>query len=818
MPFSASRRCIAIAISLVLAHAPAMAQQSATRYEISLPEQSLADSLRALGKAAHVNIVFEPDAVQGKRAPRLNGNYTPDEALERLLAGSGLDVRPTAGGSYAVESHPPAPTRGNKQVERERVRDGAYTFDPLLVIGKVEGFSATRMPTALKDIPQSVSIITKETLREQNARTLDQAFNWATGITMTRATSVKHKFYARGFDISTYHIDGGASLGISEGNTAGLDLSQYERIELLRGADALFGGNGAPSASVSLTRKRPLAEPTASIALSAGSWSNYRAEADLSDRITADGRLRGRVVAAREDQEYYYDNAERKMSKLYAVLDYDATDSTRLMLGGSRENSRRIPMQDGLPRYSDGSDPHLPRDTGLTFPWARIRANTSEVFAQAEQGLGERWRIKAGVTKLRSEDVGLYPSIRSSINPVTKRMTSRPTVQDTGGEVDQTSFDLNLTGSFDWNGRAQELVLGADAMRLDTTTIVEALTVGGPVVNPFDFDPGLYPPPTSSPFGAVSRTGIQIRQHGVYAAIKLRPLERWAVTLGARNNFISAASQLALRLGPIPLINVSSRSSDSGVLTPYGGVVFDINARYSLYASYAQVFNANTQSKAGGGILDPSRGTNLEAGLKGAWHDGRLNGSLALFKIEQDNVAETDPGNPSIPGTTCCFIAVRQESKGVEAELSGLLTPGWQFSAGYTFNINRKFDGSTLSTQTPRHLFKLWTTYQLPGNASDWNIGGGVTAQTENYTQSTACAVFDSIGRCIGSAVPYRSVQGFYSVTTLRVEYRLSSSWNLALNVENLFDRRYYQTIGNPVAGNWYGAPRNWMLTLRGQF
>jgi len=823
MPFSASRCCIAIAIavSLGLAARPAMAQQPATRYEIRLPEQSLADSLRALGKAAHVNIVFEPDAVQGKRAPMLDGRYTAAEALERLLADSGLDLRSTAGGSFAIEPPRamPAPTREQVTADAASPRTAAFTFDPLLVIGKAEGFSATRMPTALKDVPQSVSIITQDTLQEQNARSLDQALGWATGITLARATSTRNKFISRGFDVGTYHVDGGAALGISEINGAGLDLSQYDRIEVLRGADALFGGGGDPGASVNLTRKRPLADPMANITLSAGSWNNYRAEADLSDRITADGRLRGRMVAVREDQAYHYDNAGRKMSKLYAVFDYDASDSTRLTLGGSREDSSRISVEKGLPRYSDGADPHLPRDTGLTFPWARIRANISEGFAQVEQGLGERWRFKAGATKLRTEETGIYPEISAAINPVTNRLSGFPSAQDTRTETDQTSFDVNLTGSFDWNGRAQELVLGADAVRMDYQTHLESLTVTGPLINPFDFDPGLYPRPIASPFAFSTLLDVRTRQHGVYAAIKLRPAARWAVTLGARNNFTRTESRLALRFGPFPLANIALHSGDGGVLTPYGGMVYELNDRYSLYASYAQVFNANSTTMANGSPLGPSRGTNLEAGLKGAWHDGRLNGSVALFKIDQDNVGVTDPRHASIPGTACCVIPVTQRSKGVEAELSGLLAPGWQLSAGYTFDINRRYDGALLSTQTPRHLFKLWTTYQLPGNASDWSIGGGVTAQTENYTANTACAAFDPVtGACIGNEVPFRAVQGFYSVTTLRVEYRLADHWNLALNVDNLFDRRYYQTISNPSAGNWYGAPRNWMLTLRGQF
>lgn len=825
MPFPASRHCrvavaIIVAVSPGLGSLPALAQSTATRHEITLPEQALADALRALGQVAQVNVVFDPEAVRGKRAPALDGRYTPAEALARLLAGSGLDARPTPGGSYAIE--PPSASspaaRTSDAAEASRMRDGTYTFDPLRVIGKVEGFSATRMPTALKDIAQSVSIIGRETLQEQNAYTLDRAMNWATGITTTRASSTQSGFSARGFDINAYHVDGGAPLSIDVGNTAGMDLSQYERIELLRGADALFGGNGAPGGSVNLARKRPLADPAASLAVSAGSWDTYRAEMDLSDRISADGRLRGRLVAAHENQAYFYDNAQRRMNKLYAVLDYDASARTRLTLGGTREDTMRIPFNNGLPRYSDGADPHLPRSTGLTFPWARIRGNTSEVFAQAEQGLGERWRVKAGATRINSGDAGLFPRMSSAIHPATGRRTGPPTAQDYRMEVEQTSLDLNLAGSFDWNGRVQEVVLGADAMRADLRTDTEGRRVTGPAVNPFDFDPGLYPAPVASPYDPVSGFGMQMRQHGIYAAFKLRPLEHWAITLGARNNFIRTHTTMLMRSGPVSLPGMSLRKSDSGVLTPYASVVYALNARYSLYASLAEVFNGNTGVMANGSVLDPVRGTNREAGIKGFWHDGRLNGSVALFKIEQDNVPQQDPNPPLAAGPNCCFIPVTQRSKGVEAELSGVLAPGWQLGAGYTFNINRKSSGATLNTATPKHLLKLWTHYQLPGRASDWAIGGGVTAQTRNYSESLVCREVAPSGFCVGDQILHRNVQGFYTVATLRADYRLAERWNVAMNLGNLLDRRYYQSVGTPIGGNWYGEPRNWTLTLRGQF
>jgi outer-membrane receptor for ferric coprogen and ferric-rhodotorulic acid len=825
MSFSAKHCCLAIAISLSLGALPALAQQTTTPYALNLPEQPLRDSLLALGKATHVNIVFDPAVVAGRRAPVLRGQYAPGEALERLLAGSGLSAQQTPGGSYTVE--PPqaqgSSPSGTRPANSSRIAGDASntnTLDTVVVTAKVEGFSATRMPTPLKEIPQSVSVITQDTLREQNANDLSKAFNWATGITVTQNGSVSDQYLARGFAIDLMHVDGGGPL---LGNGMGgmmrrQDLSEYERVELLRGADALFGGSGLPGGSINLVRKRPLPENAASVSASAGSWDNYRVEADLSGKLVTDGRLRGRLVAVNESQHYFYDIAKRRMSKVYAVTEYDLLPHTRLTLGGSFEHTPDfVQFPDGLPRYANGADPHLPRSTALAFPWAKNTSTAQEGFAQLEQSFGERWKLKAGATHTRQEQDGVVPSFRSSINPVT-HLVALPSAIDPRIRVRQTAFDLTLTGGFDWHGHAQELVFGVDYSRMAGNPNLTYLQVSGPPLDPFNFDPMRYSA-ASSPFSLRMGGSLEAWERGLYAAFKLRPADRWAVTVGARSSSQTEESTQTFQLGPTPLPSRSSKQSANGVITPYAGVVYEIGPQYSLYASYADVFSIPYPTlTAAGTVLGPQRGTNVEVGVKSGWNAGRLSGSLALFDIKLDNVAVYDPNTPRTATQNCCYVPGTKRSKGLEAELSGLLAPGWQLGAGYTFNINHTTDGSTLSTQTPKHLLKLWTSYRLPGPAAAWSIGGGLTAQTGNYYRATACTAFNLLGRCIGGHVPYRAEQGFYSVATLRVGYRLNEAWDVALNVDNLFDRRYYSTIGGSTAGNWYGMPRNWMLTLRGEF
>jgi outer membrane receptor for ferric coprogen and ferric-rhodotorulic acid len=303
--------------------------------------------------------------------------------------------------------------------------------------------------------------------------------------------------------------------------------------------------------------------------------------------------------------------------------------------------------------------------------------------------------------------------------------------------------------------------------------------------------------------------------------------------LGARDNYYRNVSTFneELELGPpigtfrfseSPINNVST-----GVVTPYAGLTYDINKLYTLYASYADIFQPNAgQITPEGSALPAMRGVNLEVGAKAAWYDGLLNGSFALFKINQRN----NPAYVSTPNLgnlqNCCYLPGDNTSKGIDTELTGHLTPSWQIGAGYTFDVNRQnanvanvpgVPGGLLSTITPKHILKVWTNYRLPGVADRWSLGGGVRAQSSSYSIGYACPVSDSMGNCLGASVPYNIRQGFYTVVTLRAAYVINTHWSVALNVDNLFDRAYYQTLGTVVGGNWYGTPRSFMLTLRGQ-
>lgn len=157
--------------------------------------------------------------------------------------------------------------------------------------------------------------------------------------------------------------------------------------------------------------------------------------------------------------------------------------------------------------------------------------------------------------------------------------------------------------------------------------------------------------------------------------------------------------------------------------------------------------------------------------------------------------------------------------QGLDVEVSGQVAQGLNLYAGYTFNSNRDAtENAAFSTITPKHLLKFWGTWQLPGAASAWKLGGGATVQSRQYASGTAASWNPDQQDWSGPSLPFAYTQPGYAVWNMMAEYRIDPNWTVALNVNNVLDKTYYRTVGSADGGNFYGEPRNWMLTLRGKF
>lgn len=653
------------------------------------------------------------------------------------------------------------------------------------------GTSVTKTGQSIKETPQSITIIDQQRMQEQNLRTLDDVLQQSPGITVQPYQQLTTGFYSRGFKIDAFEQDG---VPILLGNTASppQDTAMYERVEILRGANGLLHGSGNPAATVNLVTKRPQRQFGANASVGIGRWERYRGEADIGGPLNAARSLRARLVVSHEDRGYFYDVGKQEATNLYGVGELDLTRGTILSFGLQQQRIRSITNMGGVPFYADGGDIGLPRSTYLDVDWDRFDWDTTRVFAGLEHRFGNGWRAKLLANQLSGDADLKYAAANGAVNRATG-LGPRLTGAAYHSDNDQSSLDAFASGPFSLLGRQHELLFGANFQKTETeqfsANFVPALNVPA---NVFDWDPHSVSEPATGPF--MSRGPTRTRQSGVYAAGRFSLTDPLKLIVGGR---VSQWKQET---------STATSKVDSHFM-PYGGLVYDLTRQWAVYGSYARIFQPQTQLTWSGDLLDPVEGTNYEAGVKGELADGRLNVSFAVFEIRQENRAQPDPAHPCA-GPTCYYIAGGEvESHGVEVEASGQVTRDLSIAAGYTFNTTEYLRDATAQGQpfasfTPKHILRVWGNYTLPWQERRWSVGMGLQAQSAYSVVSGGTTLR----------------QGGYGLVHARIGYRIGPGLTAALNLSNLFDRRYYQSLFGPAWSNRYGEPRSAMLTLRAEF
>ncbi len=368
----------------ILAPSTASAQAATGReqaYEFDIPAQSLATSVAAVSAKTGIQVLF-PDSQSTDMAPAISGRMTVSQALDKLTGGTQIVWRFTSSGVVTLERIKTGAENGERVLGAVRV-EGAQSSESGVGGSAINGVNGStdvtategsgsyatnavsiggKTPTNPREVQQSVSVLTAERIKDQNINNLTDAMAQSTGITLVQSDGTQTNIYSRGFEIKNVQTDGGAA-GYVNGYGSWLlpDMAAYDHVELLRGADGLFAGTGDAGGTVNLVRKRPLDHNQIVVDLSGGSWNHYRAQLDATGPIGWGGRLRARVVAARESQDYFYDIAWKRSYAFYGIVEVDLTPSTLVSVGANIQDVDNNPFYYGLPRYSTGADLGLPR-------------------------------------------------------------------------------------------------------------------------------------------------------------------------------------------------------------------------------------------------------------------------------------------------------------------------------------------------------------------------------------------------------------------------------------------------------------------------
>lgn len=777
---------------LALMPTPVLAQNLVS-YQIAAGP--LTSALTRFGVQAGVTLSFDTEQTRDLTTAGLDGTYSVEEGLARLLANSGLQARRQSNGGYVLEpkTSDGALELGATEVTTNQlgtVTEGSGSYTPGTIA------TATRLVLTPRETPQSISVVTRQMMNDFDLTSIDDVMRHTPGITVSTYDSERTNYYSRGFSIVNFQYDGIPTLRdtqYSAGQTL-TDMAIYDRVEVLKGATGLLTGAGGPGGTINLIRKKPTADFQGNVELGAGTWDNYRSGIDLSGPLTESGNVRGRAVATYQDKHTFLDHYSRTTSVYYGILEVDLDEDTLLTLGAD--------YQDSDPKGSSWTGSHtvfdavgnrldVPRSFNNGPNWSGWAQYSRTAFATLEHAFDNGWVAKGQF----NHQINGYNAPLAYISQDSATESSI-WAQKYTGKTTSDSLDVYVSGPFELFGREHQMVVGQSM----SIAKWKGKDYGRATYfdNSYDFyewDGDAIEPLWNQP---TKINDLTTRQTGTYTTGRFSLMDELHLLLGAR-----VASYK---------VTGTRKSQENGKVVPYAGLVYDFSDNFSAYASYTEIFQPHTEYlDRTGKMLDPNEGHNYELGIKGEFYGGRLNTSLAYFEVHEKNRPLQDVLFNSIPGNDRSYLGIKTKTKGYEAEISGELSPGWQLQAGYTHKISRDEENEKVATWEPQDQVSFYTTYKFKGDLDKLTVGGGARWQSAGWQ------TLYNWGYNGGEGRSEKFTQDPFWLVDLMTRYQFTENLSATVNLNNLFDKVYYTNIGFYTSA-YYGDPRNVMVTTRWDF
>ncbi len=781
-------RAIAFALAL-----PVAGYVQAQEVELNVPAQPLGSALQEFGRQTNLQVLYSPTDVEGKRSHAIKGKLQPGQAMTTLLTGTGISYD-LQGSSFTISAAKTSALElGATQVTANQlgtITEGSGSYTPGTIA------TATRLVLSPRETPQSISVVTRQAMDDFNLKSIDDVMRHTPGITVAAYDSERTSYFSRGFAIQNFQYDGIPILQdaqYSSGHTL-TDTVIYDRVEILKGATGLLTGAGGPGGTINMVRKKPTSEFKGYVDLGAGSWDNYRSEIDVSGPLTETGNVRGRAVAAYQDKHSFLDHYQRQTNVYYGILEFDLAPDTLLTVGGDYQDSDpQGSSWSGSASLFDSAGNRIstPRSFNNGAKYSKWKQYTRTAFATLEHTFDNGWVGKAQY----NHQINGYKAPLSALQSPNAETGKAPLLTRTyNGETTSDTGDLYATGPFSLFGREHELVVG--------TSVSRSRWLGSDYTNATNYEnshdyfnwDGDALKPDRGP--RTKKNDELTRQSASYITGRFSLADDLHLILGTRvNNYeVSGTSQV----------------KDTGKVVPYAGITYDLNDNFSAYASFTEIYLPQDDYRdRNDKPLEPDEGKNYEIGLKGEFFDGRLNSSLAYFEVHEKNrpIDDTDYIPDSHPGLDYASKGTEAKTKGYEAEISGELAPGWQLQAGYTHKIIRDKQGEKLSTWEPEDQVNIYTSYKLTGPLDKLTLGTGVR------WQGTGWKLLNNYAK--GTEENFS--QDPLWIVDAMARYQVTENVSATLNVNNIFDKKYYTNIGFYNSA-YYGDPRNVMLSTRWNF
>ena len=696
-------------------------------------------------------------------------------------------------------------------------------------------FVGTKTATALKDVPQSISYVTKELILDQGAITVNDVVRNMSGV---NPYSFYNDFSIRGFRSLGNRNSGNLVNGMRTQTSLWRQssLANIERVEVIKGpASALFG-NAAPGGVINRVTKKPLDVARQSVTLTAGSFGTTRAYTDLTGPLNDKKTLLYRLNLGYENTDGFRDLQGLTSYIVAPSFTYRASEKTQLNIDMTYVNHQGK-LDRGVAVFGDGSlfsrpisatqsaanDYLRENSVNLSFALSHRLAqgllfNSTYLFSSYDEDLLEHSQDNAFVKKADGKD---NPSL------VLMRVTQRQR------HFRNNNFNNYLTWDVTTGAMKHKLLVGYDHFNTQLAPGSSYIEAGGYLLrnggtaktfnvkksSDYLLDENKNPRTNVPAFDLNSSAGNRYQDISkyIYESKDVKPSDQYTngvylqeqltwhklqVLLGARMEWFTDVTQNK---------NGSESKTHQHAFTPRVGLVYSVVPSTNVYATWIRGFEPQSvavQSNPGsGGPFDPVESELWEIGAKGEYLNKRLSVTTALFSLRQKNTLY----NAGVSGQPDLMVPIGEElSRGVEFDVSGRILPYWSIMANYAFNvaeISKAPEGTKdLNLQrpgTPRHSANLWTKFIVPtGMLRNLGIGVGLNGVSERKGQ---------VGRR-ENVVAYPG----YALLNLALYYKVQEV-QIQVNLNNALNKQYYIS-GYDRLRSFPGAPRNINLTINYRF
>lgn len=695
---------------------------------------------------------------------------------------STLAVAVSGAWAQAATTPEPAASVPETSLPAVKVQGAAET-----ATGPVSGYrakraiSATKTDTPLREVPQSITVVTRDQIVDQGATTLQDALNYAAGVRSDaygldgRSDGIR----IRGTDIPQY-LDGlRQSFGYYTSSTRA-DPYTLERIEVLRGPSAMLFGQGSTGGVVNMVSKRPQAEASREIGVQYGSHDRKQVQADFTGPLTADGDWLYRVVAVARKSDTQVDYVRDDRALLAPSLTWRPDAATSLALMALAQKDRSGSTSQFFPWSGvvlDNLNGKLPTNRFIGEPgWDRYDSDRRSIGWAFEHRVNDTWTVRQN-TRYSINDVDYFTHYGDSFssstdfgdpNDATERLIGRY-ADATITRVKMLTADQHVEGHLTTGEARHTLLAGLDLARSATTgeAGIDFPTYLGGTTQPIDaYDPvyGNFTPPAMSQVAP-----SVVRQGGLYVQDQVR-FGRWVGVAGLRHDRTRNET-------------TGSETTSAHATSKRFGVMYDLPGGLTPYVGYSESFSV--QLNINGQRFAPLRGKQWEAGLKYEPVGGGYSLNAAAYDLREKNkIAERQPG---------VFDALPEvKGHGVELEAKGSLGALDMVAHYNQIHVDDAIEA------VPTHQASLWGSYRFAlGGVSGLRAGAGVRW-------------FSAFHDGVAPTTP--SVALLDAMVAWDVE-----RWRVALNVSNLTDKVYVSTCLSR-GDCWFGSRRNAVASVTYRF